>query len=132
MLHMLWAGLLLFSDSPKDVTAIYALSKLYPNRFGLAIILIAVASCATYALLRHSGSVGSRVVLLLPQQILLAISAVGAVRAMALGHYADGVARSHVFLIADQSPAVLALVIHSATILYLALLYKWLANSAVS
>jgi hypothetical protein len=119
-LHGLWAGLLLFSDQPKNVTAVYALAALFPDRFGLAIVLVSVAGCALYGILRNDGTIGARIALLLPQQLALGVSAAGAVHSMLAGQYADGVARSHVFLTADQAPAVLALFIHSATIIYLA------------
>jgi hypothetical protein len=125
LLHGLWASLLLFSDDPKNVTAIAALAELFPAKTGLAIVLIAVASCASYGILRDSGPVGSRVMLLLPQQLVLGVSAAGALRAMWIGQFADGIDRPVTFLIADQSPAVLALLIHSATIVYLALTHRW-------
>lgn len=124
-LHGLWALLLLFSDAPEGVTAVYALAYLFPANIGLSIVLLAVAGCATYAILENQLAVGARVALLAPQQVALAISAAGAVRAMWLGEFADGVTRSHVFLIVDQAPAVIALFIHSATILYLGLTDRW-------
>lgn len=126
MLHLLWAGLLLFSENPLHITAMYALAWLFPMRFGLAIVLVSVAACATYGIMRHSASVGARTMLLLPQQLVLAISAAGAARAMWLGAYADGVPRSHFFIVADQAPAIFAMFIHSATIIYLALSDRWL------
>jgi len=125
-LHLLWASLLLAgSEAPKHATALYALAELFPAKTGLAIILVTVAWCAMYGIVKHKLSVAARVMLLTPQQILLGISAAGALRAMILGHFADGVARPHTFLIADQSPAILALMIHTATILYLARSRQW-------
>lgn len=130
LLHLTWAMLLLFSEAPKNVTAVSALAELFPDSRGLIIVLIAVAGCATYGILRRNGTVGARVALLLPQQIALAISAIGAVQAMILARFPDGVERSHAFLIADQMPAILALLIHSATIVYLALVHRWITSSS--
>ncbi len=56
---------------------------------------------------------------LTPQQLLLWMSAGGSFQAMWLGHYADGVERSHAHLFADQSPIVLIAVFHSWAIMLL-------------
>lgn len=119
-LHLLWAGLLLGSSAPRQTTGIWALSQLFPNRYGLALILLTVAACALGGLFREPST--GKILLLVPQQIVLGISAAGAVRAMVLGEFADGVQRHHAFLIADQAPVVLALLVHSMTILFLAYL----------
>lgn len=119
-IHVIWAALLCVSPTARHTTGIYALSQLFPNRFGLAIILATVAACATLAIFLPLSP--SKILLLFPQQLVLGVSAAGALRAMALGHFADGVMRARPFLVADQSPMVLALLIHSVTIVYLAFL----------
>lgn len=124
-LHLVWATLLLVTDAPQQTTAIYTLSQLFPNQYGLAIILLAVAGCSTYGLLKKGSGITDRVLLLAPQQIVLGISAAGVARAMILGEFADGTARSSAFLIADQAPALLALFVHSASIVFLALVRPW-------
>src|SRR5688572_27385699 len=124
-LHMLWAGLMVFSSQPEHTTAIYPLSRLFPNPYGLALILVAVAGCATYGLFKRGPGITDRVLLLAPQQLVLGVSAAGALHAMALGQFADGTVRSSAFLIADQAPAVLALFVHSASIVLLALVRPW-------
>ena len=50
--------------------------------------------------------------LLLPQQTILVISASGALRAAVQGHYADGVARPGAFILADQLPVVVLMLCH--------------------
>lgn len=124
-LHLIWSILLLVSDAPKSTTAIYTLSQLFPNRYGLSIVLVVVAGCALYGLFKHTSGVTDRVLLLAPQQLILGISAAGAIRAVALGQFADGTVRSSAFLLADQAPAVLALLVHSASIVFLALVRPW-------
>lgn len=125
MLHLTWAGLLLSSDEPKHVTGVYALAQLFPAKTGLAIILIIVAGCATYGIMGRDLRGRSRVFLIFWQQIILGVSAFGAIRAMWLGHFADGAIRSHQFLVADQIPQVIALVVHSASIVYVGRKARW-------
>lgn len=117
-LHFTWAATLFATPSARKTTGIWALSQLFPNRFGLALLLVVVASCATASLFLRLSL--AKILLLAPQQIFLGISAAGAIRAMVLSHFADGVTRPAGFLVADQVPVVLALLIHSATIAYLA------------
>lgn len=125
LLHLTWAGMLLFSDKPKNATAVHALARVWPAKVGLATVLVVVAGCATFAILKKDVPIHYRVALLIPQQIVLGISTAGAIWAMWVGHFADGVQRPTEFLIADQAPAALALIIHSATILYLAASGRW-------
>lgn len=122
-LHLLWAFLLVWNESATNATALAALSRLFPAVTGLVIVLFVVSLLAICGLFyRGNGPWG--ILLLVPQQLALGVSAAGAIRAMWLGQFADGVERSHVFLIADQCPAVLAFSVHSATILFLAV-RKW-------
>lgn len=123
ILHLVWAITLFCTPSARRTTGIWALTQLFPNRFGLAFLLLVVAGCAAASLFMHI-SLG-KILLLAPQQIFLGISAAGAIRAMVLSHFADGVIRPSGFLVADQVPVVLALLIHSATITYLALVKVW-------
>lgn len=53
---------------------------------------------------------------LLPQQLVLICAAFGAVQCMITGTFADGVVRSTPFLVADQSPAVIAAVLHTLAV----------------
>lgn len=126
-LHFIWAVTLLATESARKTTGIWALSQLFPNRYGLAFLLLVVAGCATTSLFMRLSL--AKILLLAPQQIFLGVSAAGAIRAMVLSHFADGVVRPTGFLVADQVPVVLALVVHSATITYLALMkvsgQKW-------
>lgn len=121
-LHGLWAILLFVSASTLGATAISGPAELFPNRIGLAILFIVVAACALLGIYMKKPS-PTKVMLLVPQQIMLGLSAFAAIEAMVHSQFADGIVRPQPFLIADQAPAVLALLVHSATIVYLALLY---------
>lgn len=52
------------------------------------------------------------VMALLPQQILLFVSAAGAIEAIRIGAFADGVVRSHDFLLVDQCLSILLAFFH--------------------
>jgi len=119
-LHVTWCITLLLGSSPKSTTAIHSLALLWPNRYGLVLVLLAVAGCAATAIFMRASR--ARLLMLVPQQLALGISASGAVVAIGRGAYPDGTHRGSLFLLSDQIPAVLALLIHSATIIYLALL----------
>ena len=122
-LHFVWAIVLFVTPSARHTTGVWALSQLFPNRFGLAILLLVVAGCATASLFMRISL--AKILMLAPQQIFLGISAAGAIRAMVVSHFADGTIRPTGFLVADQVPVVLALLVHSATISYLALARAW-------
>jgi hypothetical protein len=55
---------------------------------------------------------------MMPQQIVLIVSALTVSQAMRFARFADGVPRHHSFLIADQSYAVLAAAFHVAALLW--------------
>lgn len=117
-LHGLWCIGLLISTDPMGATAVHGPAMLFPNRFGLAIVLVAVAGCAIGGIFMRLGT--SKILLLVPQQLMLGVSAASAMQAIVAGQFADGVPRPTWFIIADQSPAIVALFVHSMTILYLA------------
>ena len=120
VLHFIWAGLVLVTNNaPKHATAVSSVAELFPAKAGLAIVFATVAGCALLSIYQKRITM-LKIALLIPQQLILGVSAAGALRAMYLSHYADGVIRQRGFIIADQLPAVLALVVHSATIIYLA------------
>jgi hypothetical protein len=118
MLHASWTVALLADPATKNATAVHGPAVLFPNRYGLALLLVVVASCATGGIFMQLSRL--KIALLVPQQIMLGFSAAAAIEAMTAGHFADGIRRSQWFIISDQAPAVIALVVHSVTILYLA------------
>jgi hypothetical protein len=121
LLHITWVVSLLVDSSSTHATAVHGPAVLFPNHYGLALLLTTVAACATGAIFMELSRL--KIALLVPQQIMLGISAAATIQAMSLGHFADGVGRPRGFIISDQVPAVIALIVHSCTILYLAFLY---------
>jgi hypothetical protein len=110
LLHFTWALCLLDDTAAANATAVHTLVHYIPI-WQAVIVYVIVAAMA----LLHS--VVKTALLLLPQQFVMMVSAGGAVYAMYLGQFADGVQRSHAFLVADQAPAVIAAVFHTIAIL---------------
>lgn len=110
VMHWIWGITLLFSRDPLAITTI---SSLIASGFVTAPhAAIMYLSIAFLALIGMAAPKVVGVLLLIPQQIVLIISAVGAFRAMMTGVFPDGAIRSHSFLVADQIPAVLAAIFH--------------------
>lgn len=105
ILHWLWGSLLLASSAPLSITAIFTVVRLGLASFREVGVLYLSASLLAWLGLFMSPGIGS--LFLLPQFTLLGCSAYGAIRAMVLGTFADGVIRSHTFLMADQAPSVI-------------------------
>lgn len=116
-LHFTWASLLLFDTAAGYATAVHTLLVFVPDAIAVAIYLT-VAVLAIFGLFYQRGIV--KPLCLLPQQFVMMISAGGAIWAMWLGQFADGVQRSHAFLIADQFPAVIAAILHTYAIIAIA------------
>lgn len=106
----IWATMLLLNHETMNITAIDVMAKLLPP-IVIAIILICVATLAIFSFSfkrRMLNLLG-----LLPQQFMLFLSAGGALQAMLLGRFADGIERSHAFLVADQCSAILIALFHT-------------------
>lgn len=125
VLHAVWATALFFDAAVRGVTAIWEISTWAPAPY-TKFVLAAVAFLAGVALFFDGLR---RTALLLPQQTILFLSAVGAVEAMYLSAYADGVLRPRAFLIADQLPAVLLAVAHTIAIINAGNESKWNGRS---
>jgi hypothetical protein len=121
LLHLVWSFLFLTGHSAiLNITAIHSFTKYIPTEdpyiHGLIFLIVGVfAGVGTMWKGESNKMIG--LLLLIPQQILLLISAQGAVDAMVLSAFADGVIRPREFLIADQMPVVLATVLHTVALL---------------
>ena len=108
-LHLIWAVLLIGDHAVKKITAVAAFTVYVYYPWG-AIAFWLVAVLAIVGLLTP-GRWG--VVLMLPQQCMLFLSAGGALAAMWAAHFPDGYVASRAFIAADQSPAVLIAILHT-------------------
>lgn len=133
-IHLLWGILLLSGEkSVTGVTAIHTTQTLLgsPSTVGWAYLLASFCSLAGI-ILEGRIRLMFELSLMLPQQFLLMLSAFGALYAMRLSAFADGVVRPRSFLIADQGPAVLIAVFHTLALwevfgrnLWIHLVKKW-------
>lgn len=113
-LHWVWGALLLSSPAPLNITAINSLTHFgFVSAPYVGILFLTVAFLA--AISRATPKAVS-IFFILPQQLVLFVSAIGAVSAMTTGTFADGVERPIPFLIADQAPAVLIALFHITSV----------------
>lgn len=115
ILHYIWAVTLLIDGGAAAVTAT---SGLY-GRFDRIVpyFLLLVATCAWLSITQPRISL-LPVILIIPQQVTLMLSAYAAIAAMLAGRFADGVPRHPTFIVADQCPAVLIMVFHTVAVLH--------------
>lgn len=115
ILHYVWAVTLLIDGNAAAVTAT---SGLY-GRFDRLVpyFLLFVATSAWLSITRPRISLWP-VLLIIPQQIALMLSAYAAIDAMVSSRFADGIQRPHAFIVADQCPAVLIMVFHTVAVLH--------------
>lgn len=111
ILQALWGAALLVSDHALRPTPLGPVTYAMPHRLA-GLIFLATSVLAAVAL-RRAWPPARDMLALMPQQALLVLSAVGSAHAILVGHYADGVPRPHLFILIDQSPAVLMAGWHS-------------------
>ena len=114
-LHIAWGCALLQSESPLGVTAIHHIGIMLPGRWTSAVGLIMIGTLAGIGLLTNDRMLS--LIVLLPQQFVLMLSALGAIVAIYHSTFADGVVRPRAFIFTDQMPAVLAAIFHTCALL---------------
>lgn len=117
-LHLWWSLLIMFDRATLGATGPSALNKWIHSPGMLALVIAFAAICAVIALFTDRPWI---LLLLLPQQILLMAVAAGAVEAMWLAQFADGVLRPRAFIAADQAPSVFGAVGHTVAMILQAL-----------
>jgi hypothetical protein len=115
-LHLVWATTLFLGG--QDVIGITAASAIGYYSVWTGVLFLIVALLALIGL--GVPSTFLSIVFMLPQQVILALSAEAAVNAMIRGSFADGTIRSHLFIIADQCPALFAAIWHGVALFILA------------
>lgn len=113
VLHIIWGVLLL--SVPKDslrVTPLAYVLNVFGQRYGAA-LLLGAALCTGLAL-RMPGRNG--LLMSLPQNALLFMSAVVGVVSALSGRYPDGVLRPGPFIFTDQLPMILVAPLHALSL----------------
>lgn len=118
VMHLIWMTGLLAEPGSINATGLYTVLIIARDTTVAAFIFAGVAALAIVGL--AIGKRGAGVFLILPQQIVLWFSVIGALHAMYLGQFADGIQRPHWFLIVDQIPVVLIAIGHTAALLFIA------------
>ena len=118
ILHLTQGSLMVMSPSAGFVTSTsHVRTWLHLSAEELGILYLGIAVMALVALVVfHRLSLG-RILSLLPQQVLITLAAAGATVAIVDSQFADGVIRSRYFIGADQSPIIIAAVLHSVAVL---------------
>lgn len=124
MLHFSWIALLCFPHTnayfSTPVHELWALSGYSVWR--TICVLAVVASVATAGMFRRVDA-GEKILYLLPQQLVLGVSAAGSVLAIWHSQYADGVDRPGTFIAADQLAVILTWVGHTTALVLLYLIH---------
>lgn len=113
-LHLLWAGLLLVQPAAINATPLHMLWRVLDH--DTVLVAIVLGAVAVLALQGSILRVRHRWALLLPQQLILLVSAGGSIQAAWLHHYADFTPRSWEFILSDQAPVILAAILYTAAI----------------
>jgi hypothetical protein len=113
-LHLWWALMIALDPSALNATG---LSSLYRYIHSPQLLVLVVAGAALMAVAGMFARAPWMVMLLLPQQVLLMMSAAGVIEAIWLAQFADGVVRPRAFIAADQMYSVLAAVGHTLAII---------------
>ncbi len=121
LLHFLWAILIGIDSRAGNSTPLSILFILFGHNRALIISLLLLVSAMATAFLsfraRQIFNIRVLTVLLLPQQVILWMSAGGGIYATLIQHYADGVPRSWVHILADQLPVILAAFLYTTALL---------------
>ena len=127
LLHLSWGLALLIDEAPQRLPSIAPVALWLPGPV-LGPAFLGVGLLALAGTLRSRGllSLG----LLLPQQFTLIVSAWGAYFAIHKGQFPDGLVQPRAFLLCNQLPSFLIVVLHTLALLdhHAAELEKWLCT----
>jgi hypothetical protein len=117
LVHLFQGVALLFYPEAGNATPTKILVDTFGHHVIAGIGLIIVSSFAVYSLLRHRGDKKGTILYLIPQQIIMMLSAYESSQAIILSQYADGVIRSRAFIFADQMATIMAAIVHTVAII---------------
>jgi hypothetical protein len=116
--HQLAGIALLAQPNAVRATGTAKISDLFGSDLLAGFVLLG-ASALAICLIVTQPSQRLSILGFVPQQVLLAIASLGALTAVYQGHYADGVVRPYSFILADQAPVILTLVLHTIAVVQL-------------
>lgn len=104
-LHIGWAILVQISGHAMLTTPISTLADLLGSGWLLSLVLVGAAASAAGGALAPRRLIG--LALMLPQQTILIVAAIGAAHAVLVGSYPDGTLRWWPFILTDQLGIIL-------------------------
>lgn len=108
--------MLLVSADAAGTTAVAWLFRVIPQHTTLGCFLIGTGVSAIAGSLVERRLSLMSLLLIIPQQLTLLLSALGACFAISASAFADGVVRPRLFIAADQLPAILSALFHTCAI----------------
>jgi hypothetical protein len=118
VLHLVWAGLLLFAAGAENSTPVAIISRLCggPERAAAVLAVVSIAALA-FLYTKRTKSNATVSALLVPQQLLLFLSAGAGLWSAIRESYADGVIRDWAFILSDQLPVILLSILYTVVVL---------------
>lgn len=104
-IHFIWGLIVFRSIEALYTTPTFVLGLIINNHTILGLVLMLISICSIIGYLQKTSNI-KHIILLVPQQVTLCISAFGALYMVMSGHYADGVPRSTDFMLVDQLPII--------------------------
>jgi hypothetical protein len=122
VLHLLWA-ILLWLQGPKayGATSLHLWDSVPPVLFGALLFVVGLLGILSVEFFFDLNKLVATL-LVLPQQVVLAVSAYAVVQAVVESQYGDGVIRPRVFILADQAPLLIVFLVHLGFVLNLGFL----------
>ena len=110
ILQIITGVVLLFSPTQIEVAQLGIFNILFPYKIGAVLMLLSVA-LVIFADLYIKNKL-LNILLHIPQEFFLILTAISGILYVSLGHYADGVVRSQAFIFIDQLPGIVAAVLY--------------------
>lgn len=124
LLHVVWVGLLLVPGTKAyNATPVHEVYSVTGYSVWRTAAMFALVAAAALAGLAGASTAGEKVFYLLPQQLVLGISAAGSTVAVWRSHYADGVPRPATFIAGDQLAVILTWGGHTCALMMLYLIH---------
>ena len=118
--HAVWAVILMIEPAnAKPVTALHHMSELIPSHFFCGVVLLCVSAMAWWAVHHEKsektlfGVFPLSLAMLVPQQLILVLSATGSVFAICAQQFPDGYPSPWNFILKDQSVNILIAILHT-------------------
>lgn len=116
-LHVVYGACLIASVTAGNATATANIVEHIPvYRWMVGLMLIGSALGAAWAVYFEWPPSARSLLLMFAQTLFLALAGLGAIDAVAEGHFADGVERSRYFILADQGHSIIAMVLHNCAV----------------